>query len=177
MVWGWGYTFANKKLTKGMLASLILLCVINTCDSVITPRKSIIVDAEMGSRIREASVVFDDTIKVQSFWDGSVEIPDSFAVMKISHEGYLQRVMYASELTDTIRLLNNGRNLDEVVIWGNYMRPHISFKYNNGKLLPNPGPGGIKLKVSFDFFKSIDDLAHYKRNKRRKRIQKIVSEY
>ena len=175
VAWDWGYTFANKKLAKGMLASLILLCVVNTCDSVITPRKSIIVDAEMGSRIREASVVFDDTIKVQSFWDGSVEIPDSFAVMKISHEGYLQRVMYASELTDTIRLLNNGRNLDEVVIWGNYMRPHISFKYNEGKLLPNPGSGGAS--VSFDFFKSIDNLAHYKRNKRRKRIQKVVSEY
>lgn len=158
-----------------MFISLLLVCLVNMCDSIQSSGvRSIIVDAETGSRIVEAMVVVDDSITIVSDWEGSVTLPNSYTSLTISHEGYLKRFMNRDEVTDTIPMLNNGRCLNEVVVWGHAPRPQLNF---SSRTRSYASAYGKKSFNDFDFFKTLDNVIHYKRNKRRKRAMKIISGY
>ena len=68
-------------------------------------------------------------------------------------------------------LLNNGRTLNEVVVWGK--RPSTQFKYTPPKgsdmMGVSPSSG-----VGLDFFKAIDHLFNFKKHKRRKKARKAL---
>ena len=153
-----------------MLALCTLIELIVAGDSVkVSPRNAVVVDAETRARIRDAEITTDDREAGKTIWDGSFIVPDSFAIMKIKKRGYLTRILTPEEISDTIVLLNSGKTIDEVVIWGK--RPSMGFKYSPPK---GADMMGATSGMGFDFFKTLDHIFNAKKYKRRKRARKII---
>ena len=89
----------------------------------------------------------------------------------IKKPGFLTRKLVREEITDTIELLNNGRTLNEVVVWGK--RPSTYFKYTPPKGSDMMGVSSSS-GVGFDFFKAIDNLFNFKKHKRRRKARKAL---
>ena len=89
--------------------------------------------------------------------------------MKIKKVGYLTRTLTPEEVTDTIVLLNNGRAIDEVVVWGK--RPSMGLRFSPPKAYCRPG---VTSGFGFDLFKTMDKIFNAKKYKRRKRAKRII---
>ena len=155
---------------RNMLALSSLLGLMVAGDSIcVSPKSAIVVDAETKARIRDAEIMADNKVAGKTIWDGSFHIPNSFAVMKIKKVGYLTRTLTPEEVTDTIVLLNNGRAIDEVVVWGK--RPSMGLRFSPPKAYCRPG---VTSGFGFDFFKTMDKIFNAKKYKRRKRAKRII---
>lgn len=137
----------------------------------VSPKVAVVVDAETRARIAEAVITVDDREIGKTLWNGSFLIPDSFALLTIKKPGFLTRKLVREEITDTIELLNNGRTLNEVVVWGK--RPSTYFKYTPPKGSDMMGVSSSS-GVGFDFFKAIDNLFNFKKHKRRRKARKAL---
>lgn len=136
--------------------------------------RAIVVDAETRARLRDATVTIDETEKIKTSWDGSFVYHGKGTRIAISKRGYLQRRLDASELTDTIELINDGRFLDEVVVVGHYRRPSFSFGAITSQAAKDvPRQQG----VGFDMNDMLDHIINYKKHQRRKKAKKILMNY
>lgn len=155
-----------------MLITLLYFCLIAIGDNL-TERTvhPIVVDAETMARISDVTVTVDGNARQQTKWDGSFTVPDTFAVITLAKRGYLQRTIYRNELTDTIKLINNGKCLDEVVVVGHYPKMQFSFQSSVTGGGHSQGGGG------FDMNQLLDNIINYKRHKRLRKTKKVLSGY
>lgn len=157
-----------------MIANMILFMAMTLTDSVsqTASYNAIVIDAETNTRIRDAKVVVDGGIaETKTIWDGSFSVSGPFKQLSISKMGYLTRKMNYEERTDTIFLINNCKNIDEVVVWGK--RPSIQMDL---KMKPNETIG-MSQPSGMDFLAALDHIVHAKKYKRRKKCKEYLKEY
>lgn len=158
-----------------MITSIILFVAMALNDSVPQTEyyHAIVTDIETNVPIRDAKVVVDGGVEeTTTKWDGTFSVSVPFKQLTFSKKGYLIRKLNYEERTDTIFLLNNLRNIDEVVVWGK--RPTISMDMKHIFSRENIGgttPSGI------DFLESFEHIIHAKKYKRRKKFKKYLEEY
>lgn len=158
-----------------MLISLLFFCLMAFGDNLTERQiRPVVVDAETMARVSDAVVVVDDTTRLHTEWDGSFTAPHSFAVITISKRGYLPRTIFCNELSDTIKLLNNGKCLDEVVVIGHYPKSQVSFGSSVTGATEGVSDNGT---VGFDMNQLLENIVHYRKHKRLKKARKVLSEY
>lgn len=104
--------------------------------------KSVVVDIETRTPIRDVTISMNTNNGVKTNWDGTFCIDKDFSSATFTRSGYLSRVMNKEEIKDTVFLLPNGRTLAEVVVYGK--KPKKKFDYSgmtstDRKLLANQG--------------------------------------
>lgn len=150
-----------------MIENMILFVAIALTDSVsqTVSGHAIVIDAETNTRIKDAKVVVDGGVaETKTIWDGAFSVNMPFKQLWISKRGYLTRKMNYEEWTDTITLLNNLMNIDEVVVWGR--RPAIQWNLN--QKAHGFTSGGAK-QSGIDILGLLEHLFHAKKYKRKKR--------
>lgn len=161
----------------GTFSSMFLFVAMTLNDIVpqIAFHNAIVIDAKTNTQIKDAKIVVDGGVaETKTIWDGSFSINIPFKQLRISKEGYLIRKMNYEERTDTITLLNNLMNIDEVVIWGK--RPTIQMDMN--QIRNNAAMGVTKSSgISIDFFETLDRFIHAKKYKMRKKSKKLLENY
>ena len=158
-----------------MIANMILFMAFALNDTVpqTTSYKAIVVDAETHMRIKDAKVVVDGGVaETKTIWDGSFSVNVPFKQLSISQKGYLTRKMNYEERTDTIFLLNNYKNIDEVVVWGK--RPTSQM---NMKMTPGDAIGRVSQPSGMDFLGALDHIVHAKKYKRKKKCKENLEKY
>lgn len=138
---------------------------------------AVVIDAETHVPMRDVKIVVDsggrDTL---TNWDGTFSVTLPFRQLTISKRGYLTRKLNCDEVSDTIFLLNNLTNIDEVVVWGK----NRSFSFNLGNIKKDAARTGKESSpsgYSFDFFQTLDRVTHRGKYKRRKKYKELLKGY
>lgn len=124
-----------------------------TADSI----HAIVVDAETGMRISNASIRLDNGDVTKSRWDGSVTIGNNFTMATVSCIGYMGRKMNREEVGDTITLVSTNVHLNEVVVYGMGQKlPQMHFKpidHTTAELMRASGGGFNILGLVYSLIK------------------------
>ena len=113
--------------------------------------KSVIIDKETRTPIRNVKVTTDNGQVAVSDYQGRVALDSAFRSASITHVSYLMRTIDQHEWRDTLWLLPNTNRIGEVVVWGKARKNILdmtTLATSKAAAQATPPPGGI----SFDFF-------------------------
>ena len=147
-------------------------------------RRMVVVDADLKVPVRDVQVYTPEGHNLQTAWDGTFLVPDSFSRLIFRHPHFEQRYILSSELQgDTVWLLPVSNALGEVIIWGrrrfdermaNILKPSAEQTLLNQ--LPQAVPAGpnVLALAGWLFDKTVGKAI--KKRSRRKKHQKAMRE-
>lgn len=123
--------------------------------------------------IRDVTITVDSIIIRHTTWRGTCQLPDSFHLASFVKKGYMKETLTQEEVRrDTVFLVPEEHQLDEVVVWGRHLINLDSLRSN----IPQRDPlyKAPHQPLAFDLSKMLD-FRHQRDMKQLEKMRKVFN--